>query len=68
LGSDGTLRLLVADYADEEAAYEVEAEEYIMQRVLVLDDKNNLSEAKACEGNICVIAPYAVHLVELVRR
>jgi len=68
LGGDGVLRLLVANYADEEVAYEVEAEGYALQRVLVLDEKSDLSEAGACEGGICVIGPYAVHLVELARR
>lgn len=68
LGSEGVLRLLVVNYADEEVAYEVEAEGYAVQRILVLDEKNDLSEVGVCEGSICVIGPYAVHLVELARR
>jgi len=68
LGGDGVLRLLVANYAEEEVAYEVEAEGYAVQRVFVLDEKNDLSETNACEGNVCVIGPYAVQLVELTKR
>jgi hypothetical protein len=68
LGSEGVLRLLVVNYADEEVAYEVEAEGYAVQRILVLDEKNDLSEVSVCEDSICVIGPYAVHLVELARR
>lgn len=68
LGSDGVLRLLIVNYANEEVAYGVEAEGYTLEKVFVLDDKSDLVEKAICKEGVCVIGPYAVHLLELRRR
>ncbi|MEM1509250.1 MAG: hypothetical protein QXY49_02465 [Thermofilaceae archaeon] len=61
LADDGTLRVLVVNYCEEEVKYDVEATGYRLEKVYVID--RALVEANTCDGHSCLIGPYMVQLL-----
>lgn len=65
LADDGTLRVLVVNYCKEEVRYDVVAAGYRLEKIYLVD--RGFAEAKACNGHSCLISPYTVQLLRLVK-
>lgn len=60
----GELYILVSNGLDREVEYALRVDGgYELSQLFAVDDRHDLDPVDACEGNICVARPHAVHLV-----